>query len=192
MSEFIWLNNSHNVRTKFELARILRWTSITASVILVGFIMNYVNELRLLKIEKAEAGRQTSFPGLMVLTGITALAATLVVGTQFLHESLDIAGYLNKVTESARRLAEPFEARTYVSNPGDTLRYRLMKPIDYDPKKKYPLVVCLHHGGAHGTDNITQINCLSLYVFNFTENLDHENSTAFQSTRYAKSVGALH
>ena len=33
-----------------------------------------------------------------------------------------------------------------------------MMPVDYDPKNKYPLVVCLHHGGAHGTDNILQID----------------------------------
>jgi len=37
------------------------------------------------------------------------------------------------------------------------MRYRLMKPLDYDAKNKYPLVVWLHHGGAPGTDNFRQI-----------------------------------
>ena len=55
-------------------------------------------------------------------------------------------------------VAGVLEARTYVGDSGDTLRYRLMMPVDYNPKSKYPLVVCLHHGGAHGTDNILQID----------------------------------
>jgi predicted peptidase len=83
---------------------------------------------------------------------------TLVWGSKFALERPDSAGDLNRITEETKRLAEPFEARTYVGDSGDTLRYRLMMPVDYDPKNKYPLVVCLHHGGAHGTDNILQID----------------------------------
>jgi predicted peptidase len=29
--------------------------------------------------------------------------------------------------------------------------------MNYDSIQKYPLVVCLHHGGAHGNDNIKQV-----------------------------------
>jgi predicted peptidase len=83
----------------------------------------------------------------------STLVSTLVWGSKLVIESQP-----NTVTESAKRMAEPFEARTYVSKSGNTLRYRFMKPIDDDPKKKYPLVLCLHHGGTHGTDNIIQID----------------------------------
>jgi predicted peptidase len=33
-----------------------------------------------------------------------------------------------------------------------------MRPLDYDSTRKYPLVVCLHHGGTHGNDNIKQVD----------------------------------
>ena len=39
----------------------------------------------------------------------------------------------------------------------DTLPYRMMVPDDYDPKKKYPLVIFLHGSGERGNDNEKQL-----------------------------------
>ena len=65
------------------------------------------------------------------------------------------------VWEGARTLAAPFEARNFVNDLGDTMRYRLMMPLDYDSAKKYPVVVCLHGSSGSGHDNIKQIaTCL--------------------------------
>lgn len=50
-------------------------------------------------------------------------------------------------------------SREYRSK-GDTLRYRLLYPKDYDKedkKKKYPLVVFLHAEGENGSDNQSQL-----------------------------------
>lgn len=60
--------------------------------------------------------------------------------------------------ERAQKLAQLFEARTFANNQGEQLLYRLLKPLNYDPQIKYPLVVCLHHGGVHGNDNIAQLS----------------------------------
>ena len=58
-------------------------------------------------------------------------------------------------------LAAPFEAATFASAGGDTLRYRLMLPLDYDSTKNYPIVVCLHGSSGSGHDNIKQVaSCL--------------------------------
>jgi predicted peptidase len=54
-------------------------------------------------------------------------------------------------------LAHQFEARKFVNDKGATTPYQFMKPVDYDPQKKYPLVLCLHHGGTHGDDNISHL-----------------------------------
>ncbi len=45
----------------------------------------------------------------------------------------------------------------FVSAKGDTLPYRMMKPANYDPTKKYPIVLYLHGMGERGTDNHEQL-----------------------------------
>jgi predicted peptidase len=35
--------------------------------------------------------------------------------------------------------------------------YRLMKPIDFDPDKSYPVIVSLHGAGGRGSDNLKQL-----------------------------------
>lgn len=50
-----------------------------------------------------------------------------------------------------------FEPREYRTEAGMSLNYRLMKPIDYKPGRKYPLVVFLHGAGERGDDNLAQL-----------------------------------
>jgi predicted peptidase len=37
------------------------------------------------------------------------------------------------------------------------LPYRLLKPLNFDAKKKYPVILSLHGAGGRGTDNVKQI-----------------------------------
>jgi predicted peptidase len=63
-----------------------------------------------------------------------------------------------KPAVSARTLAlyEPGEYRG--------VKYRLMKPIDFDPAKTYPLVLSLHGAGGRGTDNIRNLRNWNEYM----------------------------
>jgi predicted peptidase len=55
------------------------------------------------------------------------------------------------------RESDLFEART-TRLQATTMHYRLFKPRNYDPTKKYPVVVALHGVGERGTDNRRQID----------------------------------
>jgi predicted peptidase len=55
------------------------------------------------------------------------------------------------------RADDDYEALVFKTDDGQTLSYRLLKPKDYDAKKKYPLVVFLHGAGERGSDNKAQL-----------------------------------
>lgn len=60
-------------------------------------------------------------------------------------------------TKPADSWKDQFEVRTYKDADGKGLPYRLLKPVNYDPKKTYPLVTHLHGAGVRGTDNKAQM-----------------------------------
>ena len=49
-----------------------------------------------------------------------------------------------------------FEKREFVFK-GDTLRYRVLFPENYDKNRDYPLVLFLHGSGERGSDNEKQL-----------------------------------
>lgn len=53
-----------------------------------------------------------------------------------------------------------FERHIYSSSKG-TMPYRLLKPKNYDPNKKYPLVLFLHGAGERGTENLVPLTHLA-------------------------------
>jgi predicted peptidase len=61
------------------------------------------------------------------------------------------------VPTSAADWTDMFEARTFTDDQGDKLLYRLLKPKDYDPQQKYPLVLFFHGAGERGDDNHSQL-----------------------------------
>ncbi|MDD3587471.1 MAG: hypothetical protein PHQ75_09835, partial [Thermoguttaceae bacterium] len=74
--------------------------------------------------------------------------------------------------ERNKQLIERSEARTFVRKDGYTIGYRLFKPKNIEPGRKYPLIVYLHGAGSRGTDNISQVatTCaLSLIAGNVAE-----------------------
>ena len=52
---------------------------------------------------------------------------------------------------------EGFTAGSYRSSSGETMRYRLFVPRDYDPARKYPIVLWLHGAAGRGADNVSQL-----------------------------------
>lgn len=50
-----------------------------------------------------------------------------------------------------------YEKRELISEEGDTLRYRVLFPENYDRSKSYPLILFLHGAGERGSDNEKQL-----------------------------------
>lgn len=51
---------------------------------------------------------------------------------------------------------EVYEKETFIFE-NDTLNYRILKPLNYDSNKQYPVHLFLHGAGERGNDNISQL-----------------------------------
>ena len=76
------------------------------------------------------------------------LASSSVMAQEPPKQETAVAG--GAVAADPVRLYEP---REFVGSSGEALKYRLIKPVDYQPGKKYPLVLFLHGAGERGSDN---------------------------------------
>jgi dienelactone hydrolase len=155
LSSAIWALTSISVRLNGTIEKVEQWSSLVASVAPVFFMINFMRERAAAK--KVDPSSHGSLGSLIDFAALVALASTLIFAPKFAMETLGHFGLKDTVPQYARKLAEPFEARNFINIEGDTLRYRLMMPQDYDSAKKYPLVVCLHGSSGCGTDNIKQV-----------------------------------
>ena len=148
---------SVDARLDGTIERLDQWMTMVQCIIPFFFILNFINERSTTKSFVRE-GRLEMVLGLVALV---AFVAAPIVGIKFVNEALWRKRNPDFVWEGARMLAAPFEESRFVASSGDTMRYRLMMPLDYDSAKKYPLVVCLHGSSGSGHDNIKQIvTCL--------------------------------
>ena len=49
-----------------------------------------------------------------------------------------------------------YEKEIFV-NENDTLNYRILKPLNYNPQKQYPVHLFFHGAGERGNDNVSQL-----------------------------------
>jgi pimeloyl-ACP methyl ester carboxylesterase len=145
---FIWglIDQAFIVNVMFD--KIQQWFLLANNLAPLFFLMNFWSELKFLKAEEIEVnatGHGFLLDFTRMLGGI-ALITAFYLGTKVYHESYWALNWVKKGPEIGQQLANSFEERAYVSSKGDTLNYLFMKPLDYDPKKKYPMVVCLHGG----------------------------------------------
>ena len=49
-----------------------------------------------------------------------------------------------------------YEKQIFVSED-DTLNYRILKPLNFNPMKQYPVHLILHGAGERGDDNVAQL-----------------------------------
>jgi len=60
------------------------------------------------------------------------------------------------MTNLPAQFQQLYEKKEFISG-GDTLRYRILYPLNYNADKKYPLVLFLHGAGERGNDNEAQL-----------------------------------
>lgn len=125
-----------------------------ASVILALLLaMNFFSELQRESIDKKSGTPDNIF---YYSTPVAAFVALYFI-VSFASAGFRMHADMPLIDAAIRKVAEPFEARIYVNTGGDTLKYRLLKPLDFDPSQTYPIVVSLHGSSGTGNDNYRQV-----------------------------------
>ena len=150
LATMIWFRDAPPMPVNTTLDTIRLWSSLFGTLLPVLFIVNFLSETPLPKENHKTTESLSRSEIIMGAVGLIAFCA-LVVGLSMAGESHE----QTHVSYKAMQLAQPFDTGSYVGNQGDTMLYRLLKPLHYDPQKKYPLVVCLPYTCAD--DNIRQV-----------------------------------
>lgn len=146
-SGLLWGMMNPDVRVDGTLELVNQWTTLASRLIPVLYMMQFISEIRLLKPEAPNPPMQRSVENLLGLLGMLAFVGTVTFGLMITRDGMMSLYWRNKNAARAQEVVEKSDVRTFVSSKGDSLRYLLMKPLDYDPQRKYPLVVCLPYGG---------------------------------------------
>lgn len=77
---------------------------------------------------------------LTLLTSFFSFVSCLIINTSAFSQDLDL-----------------FAKETYISTSGEVLPFRILKPLNFDAKKKYPVVLFLHGAGERGDNNEAQL-----------------------------------
>lgn len=72
-----------------------------------------------------------------------------------LGDWMDQMGYMKKKEFDPALVA--YERKEFKFAEGQVLPYRILYPENYDPKKKYPMILFLHGAGERGKDNEKQL-----------------------------------
>jgi predicted peptidase len=73
-----------------------------------------------------------------------------------LHFFLLLVAIGTGYTAAAQETSTAYSNELFISN-GDSLRYRLLTPANYDIHKSYPIIIFLHGSGERGDDNNAQL-----------------------------------
>ncbi|MGC1242546.1 MAG: hypothetical protein WA874_13230 [Chryseosolibacter sp.] len=129
------------------LLKVDQWTSLVRNVIPLLFMLQFSREHSLLKDDVNAGPGKKSAEHFLAPVSLIAFLLTIGFGFMIVRDGIGSVVWGGRNAARAMALMHKAESRTYVGNSEDSLRYLLLKPHNYDPKKRYPLVVCLPYGG---------------------------------------------
>ena len=129
------------------LEKVAQWTEIAGALIPVLFIMQFITEIKLLNTEKTHIPIQRSVKNILGFIAIIGSVCAVIFGVIIASACGTTIYWQNYNAEQSKQLVTLAGGpKVFFDNKNDSLHYLLIKPQDYDPRKKYPLVVCLPYG----------------------------------------------
>jgi hypothetical protein len=138
-----------------NVEKIAQWTSLASSLVPLLFIMHFLKERR--KSTTSIHLVHNYSKNVWRMTGTISFIVMIIYGVMLTSECHSSIYWANRNFDKTKKLAQLSELRIFVNSKGETLPYRLIKPLNYESTKNYPIVVSLPYGGQPATDMLRQI-----------------------------------
>jgi len=137
-----WVFRDPSAQTYQTITKIHPWLSLASSLTPLLFIQNFRTEALQIKTEPKFGIWQTVASMLIIISAGAMVKLSL--------NTYSAAYWTGRDFRETITLSKTLEARSYISPRGDTLYYGLLKPLNYDSTKKYPLLINLSQGAQPG------------------------------------------
>jgi hypothetical protein len=164
LAMLIWSLQAHPIQMSPILEKTDQWVSLIGCFLPVLFIRHFWQQ------QVNFIGTGSTLPAwqetLADASLFMAIGAFLFLGVSIFGEGVRAS----QPSPKAKQLTQLLEVRVYRNQQGDSLQYRLLKPLAYDSTRKYPLLVSLHGGAGYGIDNIRQLDNWEIQQLSKPEN----------------------
>ena len=148
MTVALWYIISPTNQKLLMLQQIYKWPTLIACLGPILMMMNFLSEQKQLRPDDEGSVRPQTLDTLMTLTRVIVLFAGLFLGLKVTTEAFSRLSWERNLERKEKEWEKVWGARAFAGSDGDTLKYQLIKPLDFDPDKTYPMVVCLPYGGG--------------------------------------------
>jgi predicted peptidase len=144
----VWYINSTEDQKLLTLEQVYKWTSLAGWIGPFLLMINFLSEQKQQRLNDQDSVPSQQMEGLMTFIRAIAMVAMLFFALKLTGETVSRISWERNAERKEKEWEKVWAARTFVGSDGDTLKYQLIEPTDFDPTKKYPMVVCLPYGGG--------------------------------------------
>lgn len=144
----IWYSVSTSGDKALMIEEFHKWLAIFICIGPLLMMMNLLREQGELKPGDPEATSSRSLESTMIAIRFIATIAAVFFALKLTSQTASKISWERQMKSKEKEWEKVWGAETFAWRAGDTLKYQLIKPLDFDSTKKYPMVVCLPYGGG--------------------------------------------
>jgi hypothetical protein len=144
----VWYLNSNAPDKAVTLETIVQWILLFSFPGPLMMLLNFLDEKKQLPPHDANLPLPVTGENWINAIKFISVLLTLFLSLTLAGQAVARLSFESKLVQQTKHWDKVWGAQTFASARGDTLRYQLITPQDYDSATTYPMVVCLPYGGG--------------------------------------------
>lgn len=134
---------STDIQWRVTAQKLTEWVVLLGSVVPFLLILNFRDEIKKWKNEDTHIVLPRNAVNVLGLVCLAMFVVAIGYGFALSRESSKHLYWQSKNAAETEKFVQRSEQRSFRNAKGETLKYLLLRPKDYDAGTTYPLVVCL-------------------------------------------------